>query len=78
MSNRHRKLQFFLNREEDKLVTWCMSQTGLDRTTTIRYLMRQGAIELAIRYYQKGGRVTADMPEFLAFHDTPCDVRVPE
>ena len=78
MANRYRKQQFFLTREEDCLTSWCMKQTGLDRTTTIRLLMRQGAIELAIRYFQKGGRVTPDMPDFLAFHDVPCDAPAPE
>lgn len=75
MANRYRKQQFFLTREEDMLLDWCMKQTGLDRTTTIRLLMRQGAIELVIRYFQKGGRVTPDMPDFLTFHDAPYDAR---
>ncbi|HEY9661417.1 MAG TPA: hypothetical protein V6C65_23420, partial [Allocoleopsis sp.] len=78
MANRYRKQQFFLSREEDILLGWCMKQTGLDRTTTIRLLMRQGAIELAIRYFQKGGRVTQDMPDLLTFHDMPCDAPAPE
>ena len=54
MANRHRKMQLFLTKDEDDLLTFAMRCTGLDRTTTMRLMMRRGAIEEVLRWKQTG------------------------
>lgn len=62
MNRKARKMNFLLTEEEDQLLEFAMKVTGLDRTTTLRLMMRRGVIDEIARYRENGG---PKLPEFI-------------
>ena len=54
------------DREEEVLLRFAMKCTGLDKTTTIRLMIRAGVIDLIIRYKETGvPKLPAELQEMI-------------
>ena len=59
---KHTRFICHFDTEEEMLISFAMKCTGLDRTTTIRLMLRRGVIEEIIRYRECG---VPKLPDFL-------------
>ena len=64
--NKNTRFICHFDKEEELLISFAMKCTGLNKTSTIRLMMRRGIIDLVQRYYETGyPRLDAEMKKFI-------------
>lgn len=63
---KHTRFICHFDTDEENLIKFAMKCTGLDKTTTIRLMIRRGVIDEIIRYKQTGvPKLPADLLDLL-------------
>lgn len=64
--NKNTRFICHFDKEEELLISFAMKCTGLNKTSTIRLMMRRGIIDLVQRYYETGySRLDVEMKKFI-------------